>query len=268
MSFLEAVILGIVQGITEFLPISSDGHLALGAQLLGREPDLTFVVFLHGATVLAMYAYFRADILRLLASLSPRNRERSGADRALIVLIIAGTAVTGIVALALEPIVEPMSGSPVWVGVWFLSNALVLAGGEALSTRVRATPTPDRLTMPRVALIGLMQGLAVLPGLSRSGSTISSGMVSGLSRENAARFSFLLGIPIITLAAVRDLAGLFRGDAVLPPFLVSLSGFLAAAVAGYLAIFVLLRLVKNTRLYVFAAYTGVLGAILLAVALT
>lgn len=264
MPLFEAVVLGIVQGLTEFLPISSDGHLALGAQLMGREPDLTFVVFLHGATLIAMYAYFRTDVVRLIASLHPRNRERSAGDRRLVMLIAAGTVVTGLVALALEPVVEPMSGSLVWVGVWFLSTAAVLAAGEALGAFTPRTPTSERLSFGRVVFIGVMQGLAVLPGLSRSGTTIASGMISGLTREDAARFSFLLGIPIITLAALKDFADLLTGTAALPPFGVSLAGFVAAAVSGYLAIYVLLRMVRTTRLYGFAAYTALLGAILLA----
>lgn len=264
MSLIEAVVLGVVQGITEFLPISSDGHLALGTQLMGREPDLTFVVFLHAATLIAMYVYFRTDILRLVAALHPRNAARSAGDRQLILLIIAGTLVTGVVALAVEPVVEPMSDSPTWVGIWFLSTAFVLLIGEALSRRAPVTPAAERLGFVRVAFIGLMQGLAVLPGLSRSGSTIAAGMLAGLSRESAARFSFLLGIPIITVAALKDLAELVTGQAALPPFWTSAAGFCAASVSGYLAIYALLRLVRTTRLYGFAAYTAVLGAILLA----
>lgn len=263
MSLIEAVILGIVQGITEFLPISSDGHLALGAQLMGREPDLTFVVFLHGATLLAMLAYFRSDIVRLLAALLPRNRATAAGDRRLVFLIVVGTVVTGVVALALEPVVEPMSADPTWVAIWFLGTAFTLALGEYLSGRVARIPTPERLTVPRTLFIGLMQGFAVLPGLSRSGTTIASGMLSGLSRQDAARFSFLMGIPIITVAALKDFAEILAGSAVLPEFGVALAGFTAAGVSGYLAISALLKMVRNTPLYGFAVYTALLGAILL-----
>lgn len=264
MSFIEAVLLGVVQGITEFLPISSDGHLALGAQLLGREPDLSFMIFLHGATVLAMYAYFWTDIARLASAFSRGARERAQADRRLIARIVLGTVATGTVALALEPVVEPMAASPQWVGVWFMSNALVLGGGELLARRRPAPTLAERLGPVPAAAIGVMQGLAVLPGLSRSGSTIAAGVAVGLRREEAARFSFLLGVPIITLAAVRDLAGLASGSTTLPPWPVALSGFAAAALSGYLAIAVLLRWVRTRTLVGFAVYTGVLGAILLA----
>ncbi len=263
MSVLEAVALGVIQGVTEFLPISSDGHLALATLLLGRSPDLTFIVFLHGATVLAMYAYFWADVCRLLFALAPANRARATTDRRIILLVVAGTFATGLVALALEPVVEPMSGSAFWVGVWFCSTSLVLFVGEYFSRFVTRTPTVERLTVGRALFLGLMQGLAVLPGLSRSGSTISAGMLLGLTREDAARFSFTLGIPIITLAAARDYVSLTTGTASLPPLPVATAGFVAAALSGYFAISFLLRLLRSRTLYGFAIYTGVLGAILL-----
>lgn len=266
MSFLESVALGIVQGVTEFLPISSDGHLALVTQILGREPNLSFVIFLHGATLLAIYAYFMRDILRLIAAWLPRDWDGSRDERRIGLLIVAGTVVTGVVALALEPVVEPMSGSPVWVGVWFLGTALVLALAEILAPRTAGRPA-ERLSFGRMAFIGLMQGLAVLPGLSRSGTTISGGMMAGLRREEAARFSFLLGTPIITAATLKDLLDIVSGSASLPPAAVSTAGFVAAGVSGYVAVAFLLRLVKTKTLYGFAAYTAVLGVILLSTTL-
>lgn len=264
MSFIEAVALGIVQGVTEFLPISSDGHLALVTQLLGREPNLSFVIFLHGATLLAMYAYFWSDLVRLASAWLPSHRDDSAAERRTGVLIVLGTLVTGVIALLLEPVVEPMSGSPAWVGVWFLGTALVLSVAEFASRRTVQRAT-ERLTLPGVVLIAVMQGLAVLPGLSRSGSTISGGMLAGLNRQEAARFSFLLGTPIITAATLKDLVDILAGSASLPPVGVAAAGFLAAGFSGYVAVAVLLRLVRTTKLYGFAAYTAVLGGILLAV---
>jgi len=263
VSILDAVILGIVQGLTEFLPISSDGHLALTYWALGMTPDLTFEVFLHGATLLAMLVYFRADIVRLLSSLAPRNKGRAASDRRLVALIAVGTLVSGVVALTLKPYVEPLSADLRWVGLFFLVTAALLTAAEMLSARVAPVPRTSALTMPRSVGIGLMQGLAVLPGLSRSGSTIAGGMFSGLSREKAARFSFLLGIPIITLASVVDTADVLQGNSSLPPLPVSLAGFAAAGVSGYLAVWGLLKFVRKHRLYGFAIYTAALGAILL-----
>lgn len=268
MSFLQAVVLGIVQGLTEFLPISSDGHLALTYRLFGMAPDLTYEVFLHGATLIAMFAYFWSDVVRLTSSLLPRNRERAVGDRRLVLIIVVVTIVSGVVALALEPVVEPMAANMVWVGIWFLATAAVLTLGERLSGRVATVPVTSALPMPRALLIGLMQGLAVLPGLSRSGSTIAAGMFSGLSRERAARLSFLVGMPIITVAALKDAVDLIGGRTSLPPWPIAIAGFVAAGIAGYFAIFWLLKFVRGHRLYGFAIYTATLGGILIVTALT
>ena len=262
MGILEAIVLGITQGITEFLPISSDGHLALVYAALGKDPSLTFEVFLHVATLLAMVVYFRADIWRLLTSLTPSGSDRPD-DRRLVLLIVIGTAVSGVIALVLSPYVEPLAASLAWVGVFFLATAALLALGEFLSSRVLPTASAAKLPPWKAATVGVWQGLAVLPGLSRSGSTIAGSMIAGLDRESAARFSFLLGIPIITLAALKDVADLVGGRATLPGVGPSIAGFVAAAAAGYLAIALLLEFVKRYSLYWFAAYTGVLGTAIL-----
>lgn len=276
MSALEALLLGVIQGLTEFLPISSDGHLAIAYRLIGDRPDLTFEVFLHAATLLAMVIYFRADIVRLASSLLPSQRARRE-ERKTVLFIVVGTFVSGVLALALSDVVEPMAHSMVWVAIWLFVTSALLVIGEWLSRRhaVRDTSAasdgPARrgesdfsdLSLPRVLLIGFLQGTAVLPGLSRSGSTIAAGLMSGLSRDRAARFSFLLGIPIITLAAAKDGVDLLGGASSLPPLPVSLVGFLAAGISGYLAIAGLLELVKRHSLLIFAVYTAAVGGILL-----
>lgn len=262
MTVLQATLLGIVQGLTEFLPISSDGHLAVAYHLLHRSPNLTFEVFLHAATLIAMVVYFRADILRLLSALMPKNAAMK-AERRVVVLIIIGTAISGAIALALGPYIEPLSNSMVWVGLGFLATAALLTLGEILDRRTAHLAGPEDLRVPSAGLVGFMQGLAVLPGVSRSGSTIAAGMMTGLSREQAARFSFLLGIPIIALAASKDGVDLLGGQASLPGVAASAAGFVAAGVAGYLAIAGLLALVRRHSLYWFAAYTAVLGTAML-----
>ena len=263
MNLVQAVILGIVQGATEFLPISSDGHLALTYSLMGMKPDLTYEVFLHAATLIAMFVYFWTDVVRLLSSLLPRNKRRGAADRRIVLLIAAGTISSGLVALVLKDWVEPLSANMTWVGFFFLCTAGLLALGEALSSRRPAVPRTEMLSIPRSLFVGVMQGLAVLPGLSRSGSTIAGSMLAGLSRERAARFSFLLGMPIITLAAALDAVDVLQGGTSLPPLAIAIPGFIAAGVSGYLAVWGLLKIVRNHKLYGFAVYTGVLGTILL-----
>ena len=263
LSLLQAAILGVVQGLTEFLPISSDGHLAVTYGLMGQAPNLSFEVFLHAATLIAMLVYFWSDIVRLLSSLMPRNRDRSG-DRKLVLLIGIGTVVSAVIALVLSDVIEPLSSNPRAVAFGFLGTATLLILAELADRRSKVLEGPHKLTWWQVGFVGLLQGLAVLPGLSRSGSTISGGMFFRLSREDAARFAFLLGIPIIALASAKDTVDILGGSSTLPgtwPVLVV--GFLAAGLTGYLAIWGLLKFVKNHSLYWFAGYTALLGATML-----
>lgn len=254
----ESVALGVTQGVTEFLPISSDGHLALVYGAMGQRPNLSFEILLHAATLVAMLTYFRRDVADVLRALLPSQRARVR-ERRLAGLIVLATAISGAVAVAIAPVVEPMSASLPWLGVWFLFTAAALTLAEWFEDHVAGIGDAGDLAWWKVSLIGLAQGAAVLPGVSRSGTTIAAGMMSGLDRERSARFSFLLGIPIITLAVIKDVVDVVGGASALPPFGVSLIGFVAAGLAGYGAIWGLLALVKRHSLYWFAAYTAALG---------
>lgn len=263
MTVFQAVVLGIVQGLTEFLPISSDGHLAITYRLLGQSPNLSFEVFLHAATLIAMFWYFRHDIVDLLSSLLPKNAERK-AERKLVVFLVLATAVSAVIALALGPYLEGFSKNMVIVAAGFYVTTILLIVAEAMTHGEAKIESPDRLKPLSVAVIAVFQGIAALPGVSRSGSTIAGSMLFGLKRDEAARFSFLLGIPIITLAALKDGVDVIQGASRLPGSLpVLVLGFLASGLCGYFAIWGLLRFVKNHRLYWFAAYTGVLGTVIL-----
>jgi undecaprenyl-diphosphatase len=260
--FLQAVALGIVQGVTEFLPISSDGHLWIVYRLFGDQPNLTFEIFLHFATLLVLVAYFWRDIVELLSSLLPANRERR-TDRRLVALIALGTLVSGAIAAFMGPVVDEANTSGMWVGLGFLLTSVLMAIAELMSARVTRMHDAGDLPLWRAVPVGVLQALAVLPGVSRSGSTISGGMYSGLARVSAARFSFLLGIPIIALATLKDGLEVLAGTSVLPPLVPSAVGFVMAAAAGYLAIWGLLAFVKRHSLYWFVAYTGLLGTAIL-----
>jgi undecaprenyl-diphosphatase len=263
LSVLQAVILGVVQGLTEFLPISSDGHLAVTYQIFGMAPNLSYEVFLHGATLIAMFAYFWRDVLRLLASLLPANKEQAG-DRRLVLLIVIATAISAVIALALGDVIEPLAASATAVGIGFLITTAFLVIAEVVDRGAAMLESADKLGFVPLGVIAVLQGVAALPGVSRSGSTIAGGMFFKLSRADAARFSFLLGIPIITLATMKDALDVIQGASHLPGTPVALiAGFTAAGLAGYFAIWGLLRFVKNHRLYWFAAYTGVLGTVML-----
>lgn len=261
MGALQALALGIVQGLTEFLPVSSDGHLAITYRLFGQQPDLTFEVFLHFATLLAMIVYFRHDVLVLLQSLLPAGK--GSAERRLVWVIVFATAISGVLALLMKKLVESANTSLLAIGAGFLVTAAALVAAEVFGRRVAAREAAD-LGWWRAAAVAVAQALATLPGISRSGSTIAGGMLAGLSREAATRFAFLLGIPIIALANVYELKDVVTGVVPLPGVAVSLIGFIAAGAAGYAAIAGLLAVVKRRPLYVFSVYTAFVGLAVIA----
>jgi len=261
VGFFQAIVLGIVQGMTEFLPVSSDGHLALTYTFFGQKPDLAFEVFLHLATLIAMVVYFRSDIMELLRSLRPEGK--GTAERRLVWLIVFATAVSGVLAFALKKVVEQANESLVAIGAGFLVTAAVLTAAELLAKRAEGR---EAAGLSRNATLGIAvaQALAALPGVSRSGLTISAGMFAGLTRESAARFSFLLGIPIIAVANIYEAKDMLSGASPMPSAAVMLAGFVAAGVAGYLAIWGLLRFVRTRPLYAFAVYTALVGMLTIA----
>jgi undecaprenyl-diphosphatase len=273
---LEAIVLGITQGITEFLPISSDGHLILIPALFGwKRFGLGFDVVLHAATLAATIAYFRRDVWNLLLGLSSKGEERAR-DRKLAWLIIAATIPSALIALALEPLVEgvetmPMSSQVTITGAFLLVTAVLLAGAELLARRSKTTiATAEEIPLKQALAIGVAQAFAVAPGLSRSGITIASGVGLGLKREEAARFSFLLSIPIIGAATAKKilLDVIMDGEA-LPAAGPLMAGLVTTAIVGYIAIALLLPYVRKHSLWAFAIYTAIAGtAILMMSALT
>jgi undecaprenyl-diphosphatase len=254
------LILGIVQGVTEFLPISSSGHLVLVPWLLGWEnPGLAFDAMLHLGTLLAVVAFFWRDLLDLAAGGVLSIKERSLADeprRKMAWLILLGTIPAAVLGLTLEGFFEVLFETPMWVGVLLLCTGVLLAVSERWSRR---TLEVEQMAWLDALLVGLGQALAIAPGISRSGATISAGLWRGLQREAAARYSFLLATPIILgtgLYKSRDLlsSALFSG---LP--LALAAGFAAASISGFLSIRFLLGYLRRRRLYPFAIYCWVVG---------
>jgi len=276
LGLLEAVVLGITQGITEFLPISSDGHLILVPAIFGWQRfGLGFDVVLHAATLLATIAYFRADVWRLLTALFTKGAERAR-DRRLAWVLIAATVPSAIIALGFEPLVErvdtlSMNSQVTIVGVFLIVTAVLLGGAELLARRVKhAVSTAEDVSLGRALAIGVAQGLAVAPGLSRSGITIAAGVALGIKRDEAARFSFLLSIPIIGAATAKKvLLDVVIGGEALPAALPLAVGLITTAIVGYAAIALLLPYVRKHSLWAFAIYTVIAGtAILIMSALT
>ncbi len=273
MDPIYAVTLGVVQGLTEFLPVSSSGHLVLFQNLFGfTEPEILFDISLHVGTLLAICLVFYRELRSLLTTLLrlPRLLAAAGGIRPLFAenedvrlaaLIVLGSIPTAFLGLMFHRIADRIFGSVGIVGAMLLITGTFLWFTRRLAERSRLLPqvyTRDALT------IGLVQGIAVLPGISRSGSTICAALFLGIDRELAGRYSFLLSIPAILGALVLGLDGSLADSSVSVAMM--LLGGATAAVTGYVALKILLRVVRQGRLYRFAPYCWAIGLVALAVA--
>lgn len=263
MSLLEAIFLGILQGATEFLPISSSGHLVIIPAVFElTPPDLVFIGLVHLGTLLAVLVYFRQDILDILrgwfAGLWQRQPMASTESR-LGWYILAGTIPAAAAGFFLESFFEEVFGAPTVAAFFLLVTGVFLVIGERLLSGEKTFATMGWLD---AIVIGLFQMFALFPGLSRSGSTITGGLLRGLDRPSAARYSFLLGIPAIAGAGLLSLLDIFGAEQTVS-LGVYAAGFAAAAVSGYLCIAFLLSWVKSHSLYVFAAYCFLVGGLYL-----
>lgn len=266
MTIIQALVLGIVQGLSEFLPISSSGHLVLlPAALHWPAPPLVFDTTVHLGTLLALLIVFWRDLLEMLRAWwngLRRRRPLATAESRLAWWIILGTIPGVLAGLLLEERFEALFGTPRAAGGFLLLTALLLVLADLLGRHRRELP---EMTWPDALLIGIGQAAAIAPGLSRSGTTIAVGMFRHLSRPAAARFSFLLSIPIVAGAGLSQLAKLILEGGNSTGAASLAIGFVAAAVCGYAAIRFLLAYLRRGPLYPFAIYCGAVG--LLAIAL-
>lgn len=253
MDIISAFLLGLVQGLTEFLPISSSGHLVLSQHLLGyTESDLAFNILVHIGTLIAVVYYFRRDITMILLSCLGRPSGINGWRW--VVMIVIGTMPTAVIGLAFKDQFESLFTQPRTVAVMLWITGLLLA----ISDRIRINQSKDRkLTVPRSLIIGMAQGLAIIPGISRSGSTITFGIFSGLDPGKAARFSFLLSIPAIIGATILEYEQFLTATTIdIPAYIV---GTITAFASGYIAISVLLKMVVRRKLWRFSIYLFLVG---------
>lgn len=288
MTWLDALILGVLQGITEFLPISSSGHLVLGEEYLGLHVESLkiFDVFMHFASLLAILLYFRKDVLELLKSffgLFAGKYSKKDPFLKLILFIIVGTIPVVIFAPLLEDKVDLIFRNVEYISICMIIVGIVFIIGEFTYKRVhreasiaeKVTEKADDameilqadyvskevrgLTMRKALVIGFAQLIAIIPGVSRSGSTIVAGLFQGISRDAAARFSFLLSIPAILGAVVLKSMDL-NGSADLGVGLVPLAvGFVSTFLFGLAAVYFLMRFLKKHSLIVFSVYLIALG---------
>jgi undecaprenyl-diphosphatase len=280
ITYLQAIVLGLLQGVSELFPISSLGHSVVLPRVVGwdiHQNDAYFVTFLvatHLATALVLFGFFFEDWKRILRGLGRSLRDRRIAaddtDAKLGWLLVVGTVPAGLLGLALEHALRDLFASAQSAAAFLALNGLLLLGAERLRRRapvraqqgVRSDAVIARTLSFRDALgIGGAQALALIPGLSRSGATMGGGLLSGLSNEEAARFAFLLATPIIGAAAALKLPDLLgrQGDGVRGP---AFAGALAAALSAYLAVRFLMRYFETNRLTPFGIYCLVAGVAL------
>ena len=258
MSWLEALILGLVQGLTEFLPVSSSGHLAIGRELLGVEAsgDLVFEVTVHAATVLSTIVVFRKQIWKLLQGLF---KFKMNDETDYILKIVVSMIPVFVVGMFFKDYVEDLFSSLMVVGVALLVTALLLFFSDFASKKAQAeNGARNGIKWWQAFVVGIGQAMAVIPGLSRSGSTIAAGLLSGVSKKEVTRFSFLMVlIPILGEAFLDVVGGDFAASSVGSLQLVL--GFIAAFVSGLFACRVMIALVKKARLKWFALYCALVG---------
>ncbi|MEK6438535.1 undecaprenyl-diphosphate phosphatase [Pseudonocardia sp. T1-2H] len=262
MSWLEVVILGLVQGLTEFLPVSSSGHLRIVSGLFfGNDPGAAFTAVSQLGTELAVLIYFAKDIWGLIATWVRGFRDpevRATPEYRMAWLVIIGTIPIGVLGVLFQNSIETVARN-----LWLIATTLIVFGVLlGLAERYGKQERPvEELTVMDGIVLGFAQALALIPGVSRSGGTITAGLFIGLTRPAAVRYSFLLAIPAVVSAGVFQLKDVTAGDTTVPQMVVAT---VIAFVVGYAVIAWLLKFVERNSVYVFVAYRIALGTALLA----
>lgn len=261
MDIFEAIILGLIQGLTEFLPVSSSGHIELGSFLLNTNPadNLLFSILVHGATALSTIVVFRKDIFILIRDLFKFQWNESTRFISLIIISMVPVAVVG---LFWEKEIEKLFGGD----ILFVACMLLVTGTLLLITYF--TKDKDgRVTAPKALVIGIAQAIAILPGISRSGSTIATALYLGVEKSRATRFSFLMVLPPILGATLLKVIDLFEAGSTTTTTLAAgpmVGGFLAAFISGLFACSMMIALVRRGKLIYFAYYCYLVGIIAIA----
>ncbi|MEM4525595.1 MAG: undecaprenyl-diphosphate phosphatase [Methanothermobacter sp.] len=276
LEIIQAIILGIVQGATEFLPVSSSAHLVIVPYLIGvNYSDIAFDTLLHIATLVAVIGYFRVEVLDILKGFFSSLRDipqgifsegiKNEPIKRLSWFIIIGSIPAGLMGVFFKDFFEGLFNNLFAVGSLLIVTGFILWGSEILYRRFPRKRLFDNMNLVDVLLIGFAQGCAIMPGISRSGATVATGLSLGLEREFMARYSFLLSIPAIfgaSLVQLKDIVGGFHFET--QSFTL---GFIAAAVSGYLAIKYFLKFIRTKNLVLFSCYCWIIGGLTLLISL-
>ncbi len=287
MSLLESIILGFIQGVTEFLPVSSSGHLAIFKNFFGlQEAGITFDILLHVGTLVAVFICFWKDIWELIVNgvgiivdicknigvffvnklngkkpgftLKPYNKIISTPYRRYVMLIIIATIPTGIMGVLFKDLIEQVSMSLIVPGICLLMTSVILLIADNTKD---GRENEENVSFGKAGFVGVCQGFATLPGISRSGTTITACLLAGMDRAFAVKFSFIVSIPAILGAAVLDVPDMFKETLSSGEIVNSVVGTVVAAVVGYVCIKTMLKVVRKKKFKGFAAYCAIMGLV-------
>lgn len=263
MDLLQAILLGILQGITEFLPVSSSGHLALARALLGRdlEPGITFEIVVHFGSFCSIAVYYRQKIFEIIrdlfSSFSPSGlksgRFKTDVNTRLSMIILISMIPAMIVGFTMKDFIESLFVNP-----FFVSCMLIVTGILLFSTKFVKNPEKE-VDVKRGILMGVAQAMAIIPGISRSGSTISVGLFSGVDRIKVANFSFLMVLPVLAGAMILEVGEIAETGIQIEAVFSLLAGFLASFITGYYALKYLIILLKREKFHYFSYYCWAVG---------
>ncbi len=270
MTFIQALLMGIIQGLTEFLPISSSAHIVLTSHLYSlftgkvlaatSEHEIFFDIIIHLGTLFAILIYLRKEIFEIIRDFytAIKTKDFSSENAKLPIYIVLGTFITGVIVLPLKDITETITAKPAIVGILLIVTGFILYFSEFVSQKF-ANKT-ERVTLKQALFMGLAQGLAIIPGISRSGSTISAGLFFGLNKVKAAKYSFLLSIPIILGASMLyPVLELSEHQVAQLDWGILATGFFSSLIVGYLCIKYFLKFLQNHSMKSFAYYCWIVG---------
>ena len=270
MNLIQAIIMGLMQGLTEFLPVSSSGHLVLSSSLYkyfthkefvtGSSEEVVFDIILHLGTLLAVFLFFKDDIIKITKAFvnACLKRDFSDSEAKLALFILIGTVFTVFIAFPLKIVSENLINLPYIVGIFIFITGCILYLGEWVSEK-KAVKT-DKIDLKTAIIIGIAQGIASIPGISRSGSTISTGIFLGLDRVSCARYSFLLSVPIIVGASIfYPVLEVDFHEFLNYNWLAFVVGFLVSFVSGYFCIKYFLKFLGKHSMKIFAYYCWIVG---------